>query len=332
MILRLLDFKESVKQLCEKYGMYIKVLFKLLAAFVVFSIINNEMGYNNTVNSIVIVAGLSVISALTPDAVFIVITMFLTVVHVYSISPVLAFVIIAMYMIIYFMYVRFAPKQVYIILILPVLYAVNIPYVSPLVCGIFMGPVSIISNIIGIFVYYMFRGIIDTARVSDGSSVSNTVNFFNIIVDNLRNNMYMFASMIIFSVVILVTYIIRRQKIKHAANIALLIASMISVVSFLIVSAFIKGSDTMFEILTGSAASIVIAYIASFFRMSLDYSGTKHIQFEDDEYYYYVKAVPKLSVSAPDKQVKTIHAQNPTGNTANIAEVFNVDYNLSKKD
>ena len=104
MILKLLDFKESVKQLYEKYGLYVKMVIKLITAFIVFSIINTEMGYNKTINNLVIVAGLSIISALTPDAVFIIFAMFFTVANAYSISPVLAFVIVAVYMVIYFMY------------------------------------------------------------------------------------------------------------------------------------------------------------------------------------------------------------------------------------
>ena len=40
---------------------------------------------------------------------------------------------------------------------------------------------------------------------------------------------------------------------------------------------------------------------------SVDYSRTENVQFEDDEYYYYVKAVPKLSVPAKEKQVKRIN-------------------------
>ena len=33
------------------------------------------------------------------------------------------------------------------------------------------------------------------------------------------------------------------------------------------------------------------------------------VQFEDDEYYYYVKAVPKVTVTRPEKQVKQIAGQ-----------------------
>ena len=44
-----------------------------------------------------------------------------------------------------------------------------------------------------------------------------------------------------------------------------------------------------------------------FMIFSVDYSRTQRMQFEDDEYYYYVKAVPKIVVSAPEKTVKKIN-------------------------
>jgi len=43
---------------------------------------------------------------------------------------------------------------------------------------------------------------------------------------------------------------------------------------------------------------------------SVDYERTEMVQFEDDEYYYYVKAVPKNLVAIPEKQVKKINTQH----------------------
>ena len=43
-------------------------------------------------------------------------------------------------------------------------------------------------------------------------------------------------------------------------------------------------------------------------------SRTERVQFEDDEYYYYVKAVPKMYVAVKEKQVKTINAKNSKKN------------------
>ena len=41
----------------------------------------------------------------------------------------------------------------------------------------------------------------------------------------------------------------------------------------------------------------------------MDYTRTEMVQFEDDEYYYYVKAVPKNVLAAPQKKVKRINKQ-----------------------
>ncbi len=40
------------------------------------------------------------------------------------------------------------------------------------------------------------------------------------------------------------------------------------------------------------------------FHFSVDYSKAEKFQYEDDEYYYYVKAIPKVSVAVPEKRVK----------------------------
>ena len=48
---------------------------------------------------------------------------------------------------------------------------------------------------------------------------------------------------------------------------------------------------------------MLVAYMIQFFRLTLDYHGTRKLQFEDDEYYYYVTAVPKIKV---DKTVTRI--------------------------
>ena len=69
-------------------------------------------------------------------------------------------------------------------------------------------------------------------------------------------------------------------------------------------------SVPILELIAGIIISIVIAYIYDFFIFAVDYTRTEYTQFEDDDYYYYVKAVPKLSLKASDKKV-----QNFTNNT-----------------
>ena len=60
-------------------------------------------------------------------------------------------------------------------------------------------------------------------------------------------------------------------------------------------------------IIIGSIFSVLIAKVVEFFAFHVDYSRAEKVQFEDDEYYYYVKAVPKITVATPSKTVKRIN-------------------------
>ena len=64
--------------------------------------------------------------------------------------------------------------------------------------------------------------------------------------------------------------------------------------------------------LLGSVLALVVGKVFEFFCFSIDYSRIENVQFEDDEYYYYVKAIPKMTVAAPEKTVKKINAQKQT--------------------
>ena len=47
-------------------------------------------------------------------------------------------------------------------------------------------------------------------------------------------------------------------------------------------------------LLIGTAFAVLIAFIVKFFVFRVDYSKVVNVQFEDGDYYYYVKAVPKV--------------------------------------
>ena len=61
-------------------------------------------------------------------------------------------------------------------------------------------------------------------------------------------------------------------------------------------------------LLLGSVLAVLVAKVLQFFVFNVDYSRTERVQFEDDEYYYYVKAVPKVTVAPAAKTVKKINS------------------------
>ena len=63
-------------------------------------------------------------------------------------------------------------------------------------------------------------------------------------------------------------------------------------------------SGKVLGVVLGGIVSCVLAVVIQFMFFNVDYTRTERLQFEDDEYYYYVKAVPKSIIAGSDKQVK----------------------------
>ena len=71
----------------------------------------------------------------------------------------------------------------------------------------------------------------------------------------------------------------------------------------------------------GGAVAIITGLILEFLFFSVNYSRTERMQFEDDEYYYYVKAVPKIIVSAPEVSVKHINERQEQPDEQSVRSV-----------
>ena len=112
-----------------------------------------------------------------------------------------------------------------------------------------------------------------------------------------------------FIVTTILVYLVRRLSVDYAWTIAIIAGALLDIVILLVGDLIYDTNFSIFGVLFGSILSIVTAFLVQFFRFNLDYTRTEKVQFEDDEYYYYVKAVPKMAVAAPEKRVKKITTQ-----------------------
>ena len=121
----------------------------------------------------------------------------------------------------------------------------------------------------------------------------------------------MMLTIVAFAIVLALVYILRRTSMDYAWYIAIGAGALANILIFLIGDFAMDISNSILGLLAGTLLSVAAALVVQFFVFSVDYAGTRKVQFEDDEYYYYVKAVPKITISAKDKQVKEIHS--PSG-------------------
>ena len=91
-----------------------------------------------------------------------------------------------------------------------------------------------------------------------------------------------------------------------------------------VVQIALKADFNIVLIIVGVILGAAVSYICNIVFFALDYNRTEYVQYEDDEYYYYVKAVPKINVASADVRIKHINAKK-TKKTSDIRQMRTQD-------
>ena len=323
-MMQLLVFRERVKNFYQRYDAYLIPVVKFIFAFIAFQTINKEIGYDGRLNALPVVLALSLLSAFTPSSIMVLLATLVSVLHVYFISPILSIIVIVIMLILYLLFARFTPKQGYVILAIPILFILKIPYTIPILLGLVATPITMIPTSCGVIVYFLFQ-IIKTAVTKEiNISVEEIVQFYTYIIDSLIENRQMIMTIVVFALIIMVTFFIRKMSFDYAFEISILAGGLTCILGFLISYLVLGRSDQILSMILGTIVSIGIVYIIHFFRLTLDYSGVETAQFEDDVYYYYVKAVPKVTVTVPQVNVKRINTRGREFSEPDIDDVEDI--------
>ena len=219
-------------------------------------------------------------------------------VHAFALSMEVFAVAAGIFFVMYAVYFRVCPGQGYVLVLTPLAFAMGIPYAIPLVLGLVGGPVCAVPMAFGTIIYYFMYYMKNNETMITNSETETMATRMTFLVENVLNNKAVIMTILILAIVLMVVYAIRRMSADYAWYMAIGSGAVLNIVLFL------TGG-----LVLGTAVSFLLAMIVEFFMFSVDYSRTEYTQFEDDEYYYYVKAVPKMSISIPDKKVKKINTR-----------------------
>ena len=305
----LLVLKEYLKGIYGKYEIYITPVAKFLMALITIMVINGKLGYMSRLNDISIVLMVSLLCSFLPMNFMIFVTALFILLHLYAFSLECAVVVLALFMIMFLLYFRFAPKDTVVVLLTPICCGLNIPFVVPISAGLVGTPASAISVSCGVIVYSVLQYISESVSTLNSMDAENAIQRYRYVVDGLLNNKTMLVMILAFAATVLIVYTIRRLSADHSWTIAIMAGAVSAVALLLLGDLMLDTNISIGPILIGAVLSAALVKLLQFFVFNVDYSRTEYVQFEDDEYYYYVKAVPKNMVAKPSKTVKKITSQ-----------------------
>ncbi len=306
-MLSLLIFKEKIRLIYGKYSMFILPIFKFALILVALILMNINIGYLDILKNPFFIFIIAVFCSVLPFSAISVILSIYLLSDMFSVS-IDMFLLIGIYLLVIgILYYGFKPGNSYLIVVVPLLFTLKIPYVLPIVLGLGTGILTVIPLSAGIILYYLLLYVKNNiGTLTNGITSDLSVRYFQIL-NSILSNKIMYIMLLAFALSLVIVYLIHNLSINYSWEIAI-VSGMVSLLLFIFMGEFIMNITlSIMELLFGLIISLVLAYVYKFFIFNIDYTRTEYTQFEDDEYYYYVKAVPKISIKFPDYKNEKIN-------------------------
>lgn len=305
----LLVLRERLKKIYAAYSIYILKVLQFLLGLILFGAINSNVGFMKPASSVFCTVGLAVICAFLPMTIMVLAATVLVLAHFYALSMPIAAVSLVIFLIMYIFYFRFTPNKAWLVLVSALAFGLKIPFVVPVIFGLLGTPVWIVPAACGTIAYYMMHFVkVSSAALQSagGESMYESLMSFTKQVIASREMWLMVMTVVIAT---LLVNAVRTRPVDHSWKIASAAGAVVCVVVASAGNIALNLNYSYAIIIISAVLGIVIGLLLEIMFFSVDYSRTEHIRFEDDEYYYYVKAVPKIGVPVPEKKVKHITGQ-----------------------
>ena len=314
----LLQIREFMSDKLGRYETPIRMAGKFLLTLFCMIGIDARLNYSDTAGSPFLVVLIALIGALAPVGVTTFLLALVILLQLFALSLEAAVSGAILFLLILLLYYRFSPKYAVIILLMPLSYLVGVPYLVSLLAGLLCTPAASVAVALGVIVAEFIRFVSgnQTAIGSSGGGLtdsSESVSAFRYIIDGLTKNQALVIMVIATVCAVLIVYFIRRLSINYAWMVALAAGGVVQLLIVLIGDMIFNTTLSVGSAFAGSIVSIVLAFLFGLIFYNLDYTRVENTQFEDDDYYYYVKAVPKVFMRKSNRSVKQINTSRHTG-------------------
>ena len=295
MMTKLREIRLQVVTFLSKFEAYLVPAGKFITAMIVFIIINSKFGYMKSVTKFPLVIIMALFCSFMPMSMILVIGALLTLLHAYAISVEFAIVLAVVYVIMFLLFFRFSPKDSFAVILTPICFLLKIPYVIPMSCGLVGSASSAVSVACGTIIFYVLKYMSAAAKAFEESGEEDLLTRLRALLEGLLKYKEMLVCAVAFALIVIVVYLVRRMSINYAWTIAMIIGALTGILTILVGDVMYKTDISVVGLILGTILACGVVKIIQFIVFDVDYSRTEKVQFEDDDYYYYVKAVPKIT-------------------------------------
>lgn len=305
----LLVFKERLKTFYAKNSAFVIPAVKFLIAAAAFYLINKNAGFMPKLTNVFVPLILGIVCACLPYGAIAFLAGGFLLIQLYTASIEVAVITLVFLLIVILLYYGFQPGDSVLLLITPILCFLKIPFAIPLIVGLTGSLISVIPISCGVFLYYVMLYVKQNTSFLTGDTQTELTQVFAQVVKSIIGNQTMLVMIAAFALALLVVRLVKSLSVNYSWGIAIITGVIAQLIVIFIGDFKFNITISVPELIVGIGLSAAIAAVYHFFVFAVDYSRTEYLQFEDDDYYYYVKAVPKIAVTKPDIKVQKINTR-----------------------
>lgn len=292
----LLELKEKLQILYGKYSFYANAILKFLLAVFVFTNINRNLDYLKVLNNFFVILILALLCSILPMYMIVISGGIIITLHTFALGIEVGGVTLLLFALMYLLYFRFSSKDALAIVMTPAAFSLGMPCMIPLGCGLLRGPGSAISICIGTITYYYIRTVREIAEPLKKLEEQDILGNVQALIGGVFHNKAMYVFIIAGAAVAVIVYAIRRMSADFAWYLAIGTGCLCYIIIAMCAAILLKAEVSIPVVFIGTIGSGLCALILEFFAYHADYRRSEFLEYQDDTYYYYVKAVPKKSV------------------------------------
>ncbi len=299
----MLRVKEALQKFYTENDYWALPVIKAITAFLCFFTVNCRVGYSDLLSNPFISIVAAILCSFLPWASIPVLFGLFILGNAYAASLEITIVAVIVLLLAALVQSAFRAGNSILIALVPLFFYIHIPYVIPLIAGLSLGLMSVVPVSIGVLLYYFinYMSITTSAEAASSTDITAMATAYAGLFGNLFTDKEIIITMMVFALCIVIVFIISQIAFDSNWTVAV-IAGTVSMAVFSVVGYLHYKLDfSFFGIIPSLIISCIISLLYVFAFHAVDYQRTERLRFEDDDYVYYVKAVPKLKSGNEDE-------------------------------
>lgn len=284
--------RDKLQGLYGRHSHLIDAIGRFLLAGGMCFLIREAIGFHPLWSNPLVLLIVSLIAATLPVQMIPILGGALITVEAFAVDLVAGGVSVLLFLVLFLFFLRFVPEELTKAVLTPMSMYFHLDAFIPIYAGLVSTPAAIFSVCPGAVIYSFVLSLKNSAEEMKAMPSSDYLGKAELLLKGALTPL-LAVELLSLAVCLLAVYFAGRLSANYAPYIAVLLGGAAQLLTYMAGSLLLKEESGILLMLIGTAASMAAAYLILLIRMPLRYAKSEYLRFEDENYCYYVKAIPK---------------------------------------